>query len=207
MSWKVRHEGSPQAMEDLTFPQVLEGLRDGLWEPTDEVMGPEDTAWAALESHPQTADFAAEIEPPPPAQHDDETRLDMNPLIDVALVLLVFFILTTTYESIRKVLDIPNPKAESASGIPRVSEQQVKDLMIRIKAFKQDGKTVILVEDTPVEEARLQTVLARYVSETSKTEVLIDAQDVDWGTLVAIQDAAKGAGIHKGHYLRKQPAK
>jgi len=203
MNWKIRHEGSPQALEGLTFPQVIEGLRDGLWEPTDEVMGPEEAAWTALESHPQTAEFAEEIEPPPPPQHDDETRLDMNPLIDVCLVLLVFFILTATYESIRKVLEIPDTRAEAQGRVARVSPEQVKNLMIRVKAFKQVGKTVITVEDEPVEEARLKTVLSKYVSETRKTEMLIDAQDVEWGTLVAIQDAARGAGIHKGHYLRK----
>ena len=44
---------------------------------------------------------------PPPGEAPDETRLDMNPLIDVALVLLIFFILTTTYESLRRAIDLP----------------------------------------------------------------------------------------------------
>ena len=38
MSWKIRHEGSPKSMEGLTPAQVVEGLQDGLWEATDEVM-------------------------------------------------------------------------------------------------------------------------------------------------------------------------
>ena len=29
-----------------------------LWEPTDEVQGPGETAWTAIESHPQFADLA-----------------------------------------------------------------------------------------------------------------------------------------------------
>ena len=90
MSWKVRHEGSPRAVEDLTPGQIAQGLIDGHWEPTDEVMGPQDTEWVPLENHPNFATVALEVEPPPPREHEDESRLDMNALIDVCLVLLVF---------------------------------------------------------------------------------------------------------------------
>ena len=51
MSWKVRHEGSPRAVEGLTAGQVAQGLVDGHWEPTDEVMGPDDQQWVAIENH------------------------------------------------------------------------------------------------------------------------------------------------------------
>ena len=65
MSWKVRHEGSPQFVQGLTLAQVVEGLRDGQWELTDEVMGPGDSAWVAIESHPQLAEVAEDLQPPP----------------------------------------------------------------------------------------------------------------------------------------------
>ena len=48
MSWKIRHEGSPQSIDNLTLEQVVEGLQDGHWEATDEVMGPQDTEWVAV---------------------------------------------------------------------------------------------------------------------------------------------------------------
>src|SRR5262249_28118804 len=113
MNWKIRHEGSPQSIDGLELQQVLDGLRDGRWAPADEVMGPGEANWQAIENHPQLAETAADLEPPPPKDHDDETRLDMNPLIDVALVLLVFFILTTTYETIRKVIEAPGTSSQS----------------------------------------------------------------------------------------------
>jgi biopolymer transport protein ExbD len=205
MSWKVRHEGSPQAVEGLNLEQIVEGLREGQWEPTDEVQAPGETRWTAMENHPQLAELAAEIEPAQPTHRHEETHLDMNPLIDVCLVLLVFFILTTTYESIRKVLEMPASK--TSSGVKSVTKEKVDQLMIRLKAFKQDGKTVILVQDQPVEIDQLLIVLTRYVSDTKKTELLIDAKDIDWGTLITIQDAAKEAGFHKGHYLRPKTPK
>src|SRR5713101_5012228 len=117
MSWKIRHEGSPRALEGLTLTQVVEGLQDGLWEVTDEVMGPQDEQWVAIESHPQLAEVALDLEPPPRHQ-EDETRLDMNPLIDVALVLLIFFILTTSYAALQKVLDMPGMSDTKLKGVP-----------------------------------------------------------------------------------------
>ena len=201
-TWKVRHEGSPQSIDGLSFEQVADGLRDGLWEPTDEVMGPTESNWVAIENHPQLAETAADIEPPLPPQHDDETRLDMNPLIDVALVLLVFFILTTTYETIRKVIDAPGTalQQDTNSSLPKIDAEKAKR-MVKVKAYKENGKTTIEVEGQPVEEKDLERVLSRWISD-QRNEVLIDAKDVEWGTLVAIQDAAKGAGAVKGHFLR-----
>src|SRR5579862_2631747 len=113
MAWQVRHEGSPQAIRDLSLQQVAEGLRDGLWETTDEVMGPADTAWQAIENHPQLAELAEDLEAPPVAYHDEGTHLDFNALIDVCLVLLIFFILTTTYAAtVQKVVPLPTVKAD-----------------------------------------------------------------------------------------------
>ena len=205
MSWKVRHEGSPQAVEGLNLEQIVEGLREGQWEPTDEVQAPGEARWTAMENHPQLAELAADVEPAQSTHRHEETHLDMNPLIDVCLVLLVFFILTTTYESIRKVLEMPAAKA--SSGVKQVSKATVDQKMVRLKAFKQDGKTVILVQDKPVEMDQLLIELSRHVNDTKKTELLIDAKDVEWGTLITIQDMAKEAGMHKAHYLRPKTPK
>lgn len=208
MTWKIRHEGSPRAIEGLTLPQVLEGLRDGLWEPTDEVMSPDDRQWVALESHPQLAETVADLEPPPPKVHDDETRLDMNPLIDVALVLLIFFILTTTYETIRKVLDMPRATAENVAKLTQVTPDKVKQVMIKVTARIENGQTVVKVEEQVVPIAEVANALKQYVKSTRKTELLIDADDqVDWEAVVAIQDAAKGAGIQKAYFLAQQAKK
>jgi biopolymer transport protein ExbD len=205
MTWKVRHEGSPRCLEGLSAQQVVEGLRDGLWEVTDEVMGPGDREWVALENHPQFAELAADLEPPPPPSRPDETRLDMNPLIDVALVLLIFFILTTTYETMRKVLDMPGATAQKQEGrLTEVSPELVRDVMIKVEARLENGKPVIKVEDEVVAEKDLEAKLRRFVRDSRKTQLLIDAAGVDWGLVVMIQDKAHGAGVQHIHVLAPQ---
>lgn len=200
MTWKIRHEGSPRSIEGLTPQQVVDGLQDGLWETTDEVMGPQDPQWTAIENHPQFAEVALDIEPPPAKAHDDETRLDMNPLIDVALVLLIFFILTTSYAAIQKMLEMPKVTSDK-QGAFVVSKEKAKQLTILVKVRTENGKPVIQVEDQVVEPATLEAALSRYVKDTNKTELLLDVMDADWQTVVSILDAAKGAGIKQAHFL------
>ncbi|HTU22759.1 MAG TPA: biopolymer transporter ExbD [Gemmataceae bacterium] len=195
--WKVRHEGSPTALSDLTLAQVAEGLADGRWEPTDEVMGPNEKTWVPIESHPQLADIAAELEPPPPRHYDDETRLDMNALIDVCLVLLIFFILTTSYAVIQKQLEAPGVSADKV-GPPVITKEKVEQQMVSVTVRMENGKPVIKVEDRVVEPNNLQSELRQRVKASGKTQLFLDIDDdVPHSVMVAVQDAAKGAGMEK----------
>ena len=196
--WKVRHQGSPTALSDLTLAQVAEGLADGRWEPTDEVMGPDDKTWVLIESHPQLAEVAAELEPPPPHHYDDETRLDMTPLIDVCLVLLIFFILTTTYAVLQKRLEAPGVSADKA-GPAVVTKEKVAQQMIWVKVqMDNNGLPVFKVEDEVVSPENLESKLRTFVKSTSKTQLLFEHDyDVPQSAVVAVIDAAKGAGMEK----------
>jgi biopolymer transport protein ExbD len=66
--------------------------------------------------------------------------------------------------------------------------------MVKVTARMEDGRKVIKVEDKVVSEGNLRSELAQFARAKRKTNLLIDAQGVDFGTIVAIQDAAKGAG-------------
>jgi biopolymer transport protein ExbD len=198
MSWKIRHQGSPKSIEGLTVEQVVEGLQDGQWEPTDEVMGPRDTTWVAIESHPQFAEIALDLEPPPPKVYDDETRLDMTPLIDVTMVLLIFFILTTSYAALQKMLEASDLTPQE--GTPIVKPGPAKDTMILVTVKQRGADSVIAVEGTEVSKDALKGLLQAMVSRTRKLEMLLDCDgDVPHGIVVAVIDAAKGAGITKIH--------
>jgi biopolymer transport protein ExbD len=194
--WKVRHQGSPTAMSDLTLAQVVDGLVEGRWEPTDEVMGPNDTAWVPIEMHPQLAEIAAELEPPPPRHYDDETHLDMNALIDVCLVLLIFFILTTSYAVLQKRLEAPGVSAEKVKGPPVITKAKIDQQMIFVTVHMEDGKPVLRIEDRVVDLNRLEYELYQYRRATKKTQLLLLLDDdVPHRINIAVQDAAKGADL------------
>jgi biopolymer transport protein ExbD len=202
VTWKIRHQGSPQHVE-LSLEQVVEGLQDGLWEPTDEIMGPADRHWVALESHPQLAALVADLESPAPRVEEDETRLDMNALIDVCLVLLIFFILTMSYQALEKILDMPASRAQNPQASPRVvPPEQVQTRMVRVEARQHEGRAAITVEGQPVEEADL----VRALRQQRKNELLLYTEgQVDWGTVVRIISAAGRARIEKVHFEVRTP--
>jgi biopolymer transport protein ExbD len=204
MKWKIRHQGSPSAVEGLSVADIVQGLQDDTYEPTDEVMGPADGDWVTLESHPQFAEVVADLEPPGPKVEIDETRLDMNPVIDVALVLLIFFMLTTSYAALRRALELPTGITRNKQGHLVYTKKKVDEVLIKVKARPgKDDKPVYYVEDEEVDGKYLRAAISRYVKEKKKTEMLIDAKDVDWGTIVAIQDAGQGAGVHRALFLQE----
>jgi biopolymer transport protein ExbD len=196
--------------------QIAEGLRDGLWEPTDEVMGPGEQTWQAIENHPHLTEIAEEIEAPPPQRREEGTHLDFNALIDVCLVLLIFFILTTSYAStVQKVVPLPTVKAEGKK-VRVINPKDVKDRMIRLQAsLDSSGNPILRLENQPIQVLaadgvsidpdKLRDALRPYVrGEDRKTEIILDARDITWGTVIAIQDGAKAARIHTIHHLLKR---
>jgi biopolymer transport protein ExbD len=209
MSWKIRHEGSPRSIEGLTVPEITQGLLDGLWEPTDEVMGPDDPDWVAIENHPKFSEMALDLEPPLPKEHDDETRLDMTALIAVTMVLLIFFILTTGYAALQKMIEGPTSSSEKPNKPTPVTRRDVDRLMIIVHVVQEsNGDWGLRVEQDPVRPENLPDKLGQFVKATQKNDLLIDCPDeAPRSLMIAILDAAKQAGL-KPHDLRpsREPA-
>jgi biopolymer transport protein ExbD len=204
MTWSLRHQGSPKHVDNLSLNQIVEGLHDGLCDVTDEIKGPRDAQWVAIEDHPQLAEVVEELESPAGVHEEGDGGLDLNALIDVTLVLLIFFILTTSYEVLEKVLQMPKSKSDEADGIKVVAQEQVENFMIKVKTRQEGGQTVIWVEDQVVPDGQLQTVLGKLARQSRKSEVLLDAAGVDYGTVIKIIDAAGGAKIDHVHFLVRQ---
>jgi biopolymer transport protein ExbD len=201
-TWQIRHEGSPAATEVTSAQRVLDGLRDGDWEPTDEVRGPTDPGWMAIEEHPQFAEAVAELEPPA-VEKPDETRLDMNPLIDVSLVLLIFFILTATYTSLRRAIELPPEPSEGATST-MVKKEDIQDRSFTVKIRMNEGTPVIKIDDRVVLLDELEKQIQDYVKKTGRKEMLADVgPDVPWGIEAKLYDAAKAAEIHQIYWPKR----
>jgi len=207
MSWKVRHQGSPRSVDGLTPQQVIDGLADGLWEPTDEVLGPDDANWVPLELHPLFAEAAAEVADPLAEVPEDETRLDMTPLIDVTLVLLIFFMLGLGYVASHKELPLPNlaAAAPSKGKLKQVSADKAKEALIWVAVRQQGEKTVYTIDGEAVDAKDLTERLKKTVADKRKHELLIDApDDIAFEAVIHVQDAAKGANIEKAYFKAQQ---
>jgi len=204
--WKMRHQGSPQSLDRMTAEQIVEGVQEGQWDPTDEVLGPHDTAWQSLEMHPHFAEAMADIDPPVAPPPPDETRLDMNPLIDVALVLLIFFILTTTYEELRKMF--PAPPGTQDEVKQTIGDGALREITIRVTAEQENGQTVIRVENEPTPETDLKQRFIDWKKKTGHSKLAVEMDKlVPWKTFMAIQDAAAGADIQETIRIERRAPK
>jgi biopolymer transport protein ExbD len=203
-AWLVRQEGSDQVYALPTQEAVLTALRDGNFVPTDEVKGPGDANWRPFESHPEFAEAALDLEPPP-AEGKDDTHLDMNPLIDVCLVLLIFFILTITYATLERALDVPQDTPDE-KGVKSTEWKDIKDRVFKVTvrmvpdaSHPKGERPVIRIEgkEVPYDKEKIFKEMESVINTTGKREMLLDIdREVEWGVDTTIVDAAKGNKIH-----------
>ena len=194
-AWQVRKEGSPEVYTLASEVDVITALRDGNFVPADEVKGLREESWQTLETHPVFAEAALDVDPPPP-EVTDETHLDMNPLIDVCLVLLIFFILTITYASLERAVDVPEDSPDE-KGAKSINYKDIKDKVFKV-VVKMDGENpAIMIEGKKVALDRVFAEMETVINTTGRKEMILDIdRDVPWGVETAILDAAKGNKVH-----------
>ncbi|MDR1146807.1 MAG: biopolymer transporter ExbD [Verrucomicrobiales bacterium] len=89
----------------------------------------------------------SEALPGPPAGLEENTEMEFQvaPMVDVLLVLLLFFMATATTEVITQTADLDLPKANESKAVEKgantdlVINVEKINFLITIKAFKNDG--------------------------------------------------------------------
>ena len=116
----------------------------------------------------------------------NEDKLDLTPLLDVSFIILIFFILTTTFIEDNE-LRIEKPNAGSQS-------QGLKDPMEIII----NSKNNIYIENSLIEEETLKTKLKQRLAANPNTSLIIQAdKNSNLSTFVFVFDAAKTVGIQE----------
>ena len=121
--------------------------------------------------------------------HDDE--MDLTPMVDVTFLLLVFFMITTSF-SIQKTLEVPppNPDESGASAAKTIEDMEESSILVHI-----DSRDVISVDDEPLSDP---TRLADIMRSKRMSEVLITAHEESLhDTLTKVIDASNEVGMQK----------
>ena len=112
------------------------------------------------------------------------SEINVTPLVDVMLVLLVIFILTAPLLASSIKLELPRTSAAKATQAP-----QFVTLVV-------DKTGVIFVNDQPVTLGALQASLLQTAAQNPDTEVQLRADAaVPYGQVVAVMGAAQNAGL------------
>jgi len=119
--------------------------------------------------------------------HSSLNELNITPLLDLAFVLLVIFIITTPQLSNDLEMNLPSPKKEQPpSPPPKINRLTVQ----------KSGQ--ITLNDQAIELAALKPALvAMKASDPDTTVVLRGAADVDYQRVVSVLDALQQAEITK----------
>ena len=116
-------------------------------------------------------------------ESEDESEINMAPLIDMIFILLIFFLVTTSFVQISSV-KVERPTAETA---------QLNDKPGLIITVDKDGD--ILIKNNPVPLKNISAVVDRFRTQHPDRGVLIMAdQSSNTGMLIRVLDQCRMAG-------------
>ncbi|NVJ23260.1 biopolymer transporter ExbD [Myxococcus sp. AM011] len=122
------------------------------------------------------------------AQQDDEeiTGINVTPLVDIVLVLLIIFMVTANF-IVRETVEVDLPRAanggETVQGLVNV-------------VLDKEGK--LYFDGAAVSETDLRAKVAEAVAKDKDTRAIISAdQSIAYGQVMRLIDTVKGHGVAK----------
>ena len=119
--------------------------------------------------------------------------LDMTPLIDVVFLLLIFFMVATTFQDVDSSVNIELPKSSSEHKITvKTLEVKInKDLEIYLIVKDLNGKNEMM----KIEQGDLKEKLGQKLKLAKDKNVIVSAdKSVNYQSLIEVLDIAKEAG-------------
>ena len=117
---------------------------------------------------------------------EDEAEINITPMLDIVFIMLIFFIVTTSFVK-EKGLEVSRP----TNAPPKEIQQDKGPIVIRISA-----SSLISVKGRILEPGAVQANLEREKAEKPASPLIVAAHpEADTESLVTILDAAKAVGI------------
>jgi biopolymer transport protein ExbD len=117
-----------------------------------------------------------------PAQ--DETELDMTPMLDIVFIMLIFFIVTTSFVK-ESGVTVTTPQAQTSS------QQENANIFI---AITESGE--VWIDRRPVDPRSVRAIVARLHADNPEGSVIIQSdENAATGMLVEVMDQVRLAGV------------
>ena len=116
---------------------------------------------------------------------DDQTQIDISPLIDCVFILLIFFIVSTVFVE-ESGVEVDKPQAASAESLEKNS------ILLAVTA---DGQVVYGGRDIGVQG--VQSLIRRMVSQEKMPVIIQPDAKADAQTLIRVLDESKLGGAEK----------
>lgn len=116
-------------------------------------------------------------------QNQEESQIDMTPMLDIVFILLIFFIVTTSFVK-ETGIDVVRPTAETAE------RKESSNILIGIR---DNGE--IWIDKRRIEVDAVRANVERMLAENPEASVIVIAdQNAKTGILVDTMDQARLAG-------------
>lgn len=111
----------------------------------------------------------------------------MTPIIDMVFLLLIFFLVTTTYHQIEREIKIALPAAESGAPI----SVALRELIVNVSG---DGSVVVNANTLTLDQ--LRSLVAEALEQNPKQKVTVRGdQQASYGQVARVLDICKAAGV------------
>jgi biopolymer transport protein ExbD len=116
----------------------------------------------------------------------DEAEINITPMLDIVFIMLIFFIVTTSFVK-EKGLEVSRP----SSAPPKEVKQDRGPIVVRI-----DESSLISVKGRILEPRAVEANLEREKAEKPTSPLIVAAHpEADTEALVTVLDAARAVGI------------
>jgi biopolymer transport protein ExbD len=116
----------------------------------------------------------------------EEAAIDLTPMLDVVFIMLIFFIVTTSFVK-EAGIDVLKPKAAKAQSKPSAT------IFVAIR-----GNGEIWLDKRAVDVERVGATIEKLLAESPTDTVIVQAdKEAKHGVVVSVMDQIKLAGIDK----------
>jgi biopolymer transport protein ExbD len=124
-----------------------------------------------------------------PSESENTPSIELTPIIDMVFLLLVFFLVATTFHQTEREMKIALPAASSAGPISAI----LQELIVNIDA---DGQIIVGGKTMTAESLRNMVQGAIEVNPDQRVTVRGD-RSTAYANIVVVLDICKGAGIQE----------
>ena len=122
-------------------------------------------------------------------ESDRSVTLEMTPLIDMVFLLLIFFLVATTFHQSEREMQIALPQASFSGPI----SASLREIIINVDA---DG--TIIVSGRTIQPDDLRMLIEEAVAANPEQKVTVRGdRNVAYGSVVVVLDICKGAGVQE----------
>ncbi|CAG23090.1 ExbD/TolR family protein [Photobacterium profundum] len=119
-----------------------------------------------------------------PSSAREEAQIDMTSMLDIVFIMLIFFIVTSSFVR-ESGVEVNRPQASN------VVSQKDAGIFVAVTSAND-----IFIDKRVVDAERVQAVLEHLLLEQPDASLVIQADEHAYnGTVVKVMDAAKGAGV------------